>query len=232
MFRILLSFLLLGSIHMEPIKINLVTTNDVHGVIAPQKANFMNPQYPPKILGGAAMYGYVERLRNSLGKSSEGLLMLDGGNFFQGHPLGMIDGGESMIQWMNGLHYDAIVPGRYDFILGSENLNEVIQSAEFPFLAANLSCDNCGLDSNKIQPFIIKEIKGVKIGILGIVTSGLKDWVLSENIVGITIENEVPALQKWVPIIKESGAEVVIVLTSAGIPWEREKVYNKFIKGI
>ena len=50
-----LTLFLIGAIHAEPIiKINLVTTNDIHGMIAPQKANFMNPQYPPTILGGAA----------------------------------------------------------------------------------------------------------------------------------------------------------------------------------
>lgn len=212
----------------NPITINLITTNDIHGVIGAQMANFMNPQYPPKILGGTAMYGYVERLRNSLSDSNEGLLMLDGGNFFQGHPMGLIDGGESIIQWMNGLAYDAIVPGRYDFILGSGNLNQLIKSAEFPFLASNLNCDNCGLDTEKINPFIIKEIQGVKLGILGIVSSGLKDWVLSENIPGISVEKEVSALQKWVPRVKEAGAEVVIVLTSAGVPWVREKVYADF----
>ena len=55
-------------INAEPIKINLVTTNDIHGVIAPQKANFMNPLYPPTILGGAAFSRYVDELRNDTKK--------------------------------------------------------------------------------------------------------------------------------------------------------------------
>ena len=44
--------------------IHIITTNDVHGVIAPQKAYFMNPNFPPDILGWAAFYKYVEKLRN------------------------------------------------------------------------------------------------------------------------------------------------------------------------
>ena len=63
MFHFLISLLLLGSIHTEPIKINLITTNDIHGVIGKQKANFMNPQYPPTILGGAAFAKYVDELK-------------------------------------------------------------------------------------------------------------------------------------------------------------------------
>ena len=74
MFQLLFSFLLLSFGHAEPIKINLITTNDIHGVIGKQKANFMNPQYPPTILGGAAFSRYVDELRIEAKKKSEGLL--------------------------------------------------------------------------------------------------------------------------------------------------------------
>ena len=116
------------------IKIDLITTNDMHGVIASQKANFMNPQYPPTILGGAAFSKYVDEIRMETNKNKEGLLILDGGNFFQGSPLGMADDGKTMIEWMNRIGYDAIVPGSYDFISGSENLNTLAKIANFPFL--------------------------------------------------------------------------------------------------
>jgi len=205
------------------VSIDVLTTNDIHGVIGEQMANFMNPQYPPKILGGSAMYNYINKL-----KQKTEVLLLDGGNFFQGHPLGIADSGKFMIEWYNQLQYDAMVPGRYDFILGSKNLNNLIDSANFPFLAANLNCNDCELTSSNIKPYIIKDIKGVKVGIVGIVSSGLKDWVLSKNIQGIDIVHEARALKKWVPKVRDAGAEVVIVLTSAGVPWDREKVYRDF----
>ena len=122
---LLLTLFLIGSVHAEPIKINLVTTNDIHGMIAPQKANFMNPQYPPTILGGAAFSKYVDELRKEIQSTKEGILVLDGGNFFQGNPLGLVDNGKTMIEWMNRIGYDAVVPGSYDFISGAANLNEL-----------------------------------------------------------------------------------------------------------
>ena len=112
MLRLLSILLVCTFIHTEPIKINLVTTNDIHGVIGKQKANFMNPQYPPTILGGAAFSKYVDELRDEVNNNGEGLLILDGGNIFQGHPLGIADGGYTMIEWMNRIGYDAMVPGR------------------------------------------------------------------------------------------------------------------------
>ena len=75
MYRLLFILLLYGIIHTEPIKINLVTTNDIHGMITPQKANFMNPQYPPTILGGAAFSKYVDELRKEVNNTHEGILI-------------------------------------------------------------------------------------------------------------------------------------------------------------
>jgi len=224
--------LLLGWMFSAPIKINLVTTNDIHGVIASQKATFMNPQYPPTIVGAAAFSKYVDELRNSAIKDGEGLLILDGGNFFQGNPLGMVDDGQSMIEWMNRVGYDAMVPGSYDFILDAENLKMLALQAEFPFLFSNLECDNCPLEIEEIKPYIIKEINGVKVGILGVVNSQISEIVLAENLMGTTAEFEVPTMRKWVPEMKSEGAEVVIVLTSSGVPWNREDEYKIFVEKV
>ena len=107
-----LNFIFTIFIHAETIKINLVSTNDLHGVIAKQEANFMNPQYPPTILGGAAFSKYVDDLRTEALEMDEGIIILDGGNFFQGSPLGLYDGGKTIIEWMNRIGYDALVPGK------------------------------------------------------------------------------------------------------------------------
>jgi len=173
--HLLFTLFLIGFVYTEPIKINLITTNDIHGMISPQKANFMNPQYPPTILGGAAFSKYVDELRTETDNTGEGLLILDGGNFFQGHPLGLADGGYTMIEWMNRIGYDAMVPGSYDFISGAQNLNTLSKAASFPFLFSNLICTDCPLTSENIKPYIIREISGIKIGILGVVNSQLRN---------------------------------------------------------
>ena len=50
-------------------------------------------------------------------------LIFDGGNFFQGHPISDIDKGKTIIDFMNKVGYTAAVPGPFDFIYGSRNLN-------------------------------------------------------------------------------------------------------------
>jgi len=211
--HLLLTLFLIGAVHAEPIKINLVTTNDIHGMISSQTANFMNPQYPPTILGGAAFSKYVDELRAEANNNGEGLLILDGGNIFQGHPLGIADGGYTMIEWMNRIGYDAMVPGSYDFISGAQNLNTLSLTANFPFLFSNLICNSCPLISNTIKPYIIREISGIKIGILGVVNSQLTELALAENLSGTDADKEVLSVRKWVPEMKSNGAELIIFFT-------------------
>ena len=217
-------------IFASQIKINLISTNDIHGVIATQEATFMNPQYPPTIVGGAAFSHYVDNIRLAAKDNDEGILVLDGGNFFQGSTLGMADKGQTMIEWMNRIGYDALVPGSYDFISGANNLNYLEQIANFPFLFSNISCDKCPLNLENFKPYIIKQIEGVKVGVLGIVNSQISEIVLSENLSGTSARYEVNAIKKWVPLMKEEGAEIVIVLTSSGVPWDREEEYSSFVK--
>ena len=205
--------------------IHLITTNDVHGVIAPQKAYFMNPNFPPDILGWAAYYKYVENLRIEAEQKDEGVILLDGGNFFQGNPVGLVDGGKSIIEWMNLLQYDAITLGANDFILGTQNLINLSNIAEFPFLGANLIMEN-------ILPYKIKNIDGINIGIIGMVPSNFSEMILDNDFQNAKVVNEYSILKKTIDLVKENGANVVIILASNGIPWDREKVYNKFINSI
>ncbi|MDP7027485.1 MAG: endonuclease/exonuclease/phosphatase family protein [Candidatus Marinimicrobia bacterium] len=226
--RLLITLFLIGPVHTEPIKINLVTTNDIHGMISSQTANFMNPQYPPTILGGAAFSKYVDELRDETNNNGEGLLILDGGNIFQGHPLGIADGGHTMIEWMNRIGYDAMVPGSYDFISGAQNLNTLSLTANFPLLFSNLICNSCPLISKTIKPYIIREVSGIKIGVLGVVNSQLAELALAENLSGTDAEKEVLSIRKWVPEMKSNGAELIILLSSSGVPWNREDEYEEF----
>ena len=224
--KILLPFIFISFLLSNKTTIDLITTNDMHGSISEQNAYFMNPKFPPTIIGAAGFYEYVKKNTNS-NKS----LIFDAGNFFQGHPISEIDNGQTIINFMNKVGYTAAVPGPYDFIYGAANLNNLVENAEFPFIVSNLECNDCDLISENFIKFFIKEIDGVKFGVLGIIDSDLSSKVLPENIVNIEIKGVKESLDYWVPKIKKE-ADVVIVLTSSGIPWDREEVYNDFIQNI
>ena len=139
----------------------------------------------------------------------------------------MHDGGKSVIEWMNKLEYDAMVLGQYDFILGASNLNEAIENSTFDILGANLDCNDC---LSKVKPYTIKTVKGINVGILGIVNSNIEELVPLSKLDGATFDYEYNTIKKWVPIMKEMGADIIIVLTSSGVPWDREEIYSTFVQ--
>ena len=204
--------------------INVITTNDIHGMLSEQKANFLNPNFPPTIIGGAGLNKYIEDIKNKSNKP----LILDGGNFFQGHPLGIIDSGKTVIEWMNKIGYDALVPGREDFIFGYENLVSLSNIANFPFLASNLIYKDS--QESVFKPYTIIEADNIKIGIIGLVQSNMKEFVLKKNLSSLEIIPEIRSLKQWIPIINEEEVDIIILLSSLGVPWEREKIYKNFEK--
>ena len=76
------------------------------------------------------MQDEIDNLREELNNR---ILLLDGGNFFQGNHLGVVDSGRTMIEWMNKVGYQAMVPGNYDFLFGLDNLINLSKDANFSF---------------------------------------------------------------------------------------------------
>jgi len=204
--------------------IDIITTNDLHGFIDEQKANFINPKHPPIIIGGSGLIQYINDTKKDIGDDSP-MLLLDGGNFFQGHPIGIVDSGRTIIDWMNKVGYDAMVPGNYDFIFGIDNLVDLSNRAQFDFLGANLFYNNGSL---VFEPYKIINYKNIKVGIIGIINPDLKNLVLPQNLKNITLKNPVQILEENINQLKNQ-VDILVLLTSAGVPWDREEVYNDFI---
>ena len=208
----------------EYLKIHLLFTNDLHGGIAPSKAWFMNPEFPPDLGGGASMFTYVKEIREQAATEGSEVLLLDGGNIFQGTPLGMADSGRAMIDWMNEMAYDASVVGLQEFMFGIDNIAALDKQAQFPFLGANLSSDHYSP-----QGHLIKSFQGVKLGIFGLSTSNTPRKLLPEQTKGVEFSREIPSAKAQVKALKDQGANCIIGLSHLGVPYQREDEFAEFV---
>ena len=207
----------------ETLTVHVLFTNDIHGSIKGDKAWFMNPSYPPDLGGGAAMYTYVTETRALAKQNDEAVMLLDGGNFFQGTSIGMNDSGRTMIDWMNLMEYDALVPGTQDFIYGVENVNRLAEQANFPFITANLGGSLTG-----VVPYTILEHGDVKIGVLGLTTTAVDDMLLPWNTEGLEISQEISSAENAVRALKRQQADIIIGLCHLGVPYNRAQEYEDF----
>jgi len=118
-----------------PLKLHRLTvffTNDVHGGIIETKAEFLNPEFPPILGGGASAANIIRKVRQQAQQEGFSVLVLDAGDIFQGTLVGTLSKGKAVVEFMNKIGYDACVPGNHDFDLGKENLIELIRMSNFP----------------------------------------------------------------------------------------------------
>jgi 2',3'-cyclic-nucleotide 2'-phosphodiesterase/3'-nucleotidase len=150
------------------------------------------------------------------------LLLLDSGDTIQGTPLGYyyarIDQKivHPMALTMNALQYDAAAIGNHEFNYGLDTLNRWKSELSFPLLSANIRKAD---GSEAFQPYVIKEVNGVKIGILGLTTPAIPNWEKPENIVGLRFDNPIDIAKQYVPKMKAAGADVVVI--SQHIGWDK-----------
>ena len=65
-------------------------------------------------------FGYVgvQQIRESLRARGDTVLLVDDGDAFQGEPVGTMTRGEAILELMNKLEYDVVIPGNHDFDYG------------------------------------------------------------------------------------------------------------------
>ncbi|NQU66703.1 MAG: 5'-nucleotidase C-terminal domain-containing protein [Candidatus Marinimicrobia bacterium] len=197
--------------------ITILETSDLHGFIHDWDF-YSNSQYDQ----GLAM---VETIVREERMSDPDLLLLDGGDTFQGTPLlyyyNIIkpDSPNPMAIAMNAMNYDAMTIGNHDYNYGQIVLDKIIGELNFPAMSANIRDDQ--LDE-KYTPYLIKTVKGVKVGILSLTTTGIPVWENPANIGGLQFNDAVETAIEYVPRMKAEGAEVIIALAHSGTHLEPE----------
>ncbi len=189
-------------------------------------------QATPAIVAGIADVGglagratAVKGIRDKVGAGN--LLVLDSGDLLVGTPLSSVFKGEPDVLAMNAIGYDAMSPGNheFDFELKEQRYKTLSGLAKFPFLAANMKgADKLGVTPN--QGFIIKDVAGIKVGIIGITNPVTPE--ISSPPAGVTFEDPVATVnailtaQKanadiWIALTHEDSFRDVVLLKGTGI---------------
>ncbi len=212
------------------LKIIVLFTNDMHGGIARTEAGFINPDFPPMLGNGPAVINYVKKIRQSANENNWGFLLLDAGDIFQGTPVGTLTKGKAVIDFMNLAQYDVMAIGNHDFDMGWQNLNGLSQQANFPFLGANLFRKSTGKIVEFAKSYIIKEIEGIKIGIVGVCTSVTPDMSFPKHVEDIEFRPEVPSLKTNIKKLQDMGINFIIAVNHTWIPYYPEEGYAELLE--
>lgn len=194
-------------------RVSILTLDGLHGHLLDQ----FDPKMPNVAIGGAALISAeIRRKREEAGE----LLLLSGGDFFQGPPIATRFDGEPVIRYMNRDRFDAMTLGNHDFDKGQSILSERIGQARFPVLAANLLdsqtgrhvSETSGHELGAVKEYFVKKIGPCTVCVVGLMKADSSKTTHPDNVNGLRFEEPQETLSRLVPRICEKEQPDVIVL--------------------
>ncbi len=172
----------------------ILATNDIH-------ANVYNPEEKSGIAYLATA------IRQERAENPNTILVDAGDAISAGDAIVQVMKGWPMVKIMNKLKYDAVTLGNHEFDYGYKHLIELMSKEKFPVVSANVI-----IDSEKVKPYIIKEVGGHKIGILGVTTDQMIGYAPSTKTQGVTFLRE-ELLGSYIRELKEKNVDLIVVLS-------------------
>lgn len=223
----------------RPETLTVLTTTDLHGWVL--SWDYARDSEDPR-------YGMerVATVIDSIRRIHPDALLLDAGDWLQGNAFAdhfakvAPDSPDyPLLRVADHLRYDAMVLGNHEFNYGLEYLRHRIDASRTPVIAANVYVH--GTDSMAYTSYVMKTVRGVDVAVVGITTPGTMVWDRRHVEGRIEVRDGVAEAAKWVRIVKDAGAEVVIVLAHTGLEGDssydetrisRENVGRAILNGI
>ena len=183
--------------------INLVVLhiNDTHGKLSPYDLE-------GRSVGGM---GRLATLVKQIRAANPGrVLLLHAGDIFsRGEPVVIYTGGHVNLLAFEKMGFDAITPGNGEFYFGIENLERQTSRVATPFIHANVTYQYH--KGAIFPPYVIKEIQGVKVGILGL--GLIRPW--HQSSLPLTLNDAVETAKQYAPALRPK-VNFLIALTHIG----------------
>jgi sulfur-oxidizing protein SoxB len=155
------------------------------------------------------------------------VLLLDGGDTWQGSYTALQSKGADMVRLMNALKVDAMT-AHWEFTYGADRVQELIKQLDFPFLAANVTEATWG--DPVFKPSAVFERGGVRIGVIGqafpYTPIANPRYLIPDWSFGIEEEK----LAGHVAKLRADGVDLVVLLSHNGFDVDRKLAGR--VKGI
>lgn len=203
--------------------VTILHTNDIHGHLTAWKG--WDGELRDKTVGGLGrLAGAIAAVR----KEAKDALLLDAGDLIGDSMIADLTQGRAMVEALNHLGYDAMSVGNHEPDFGTDVLRKRIKDAAFTVLAANL------IERNGSKPFatpyVIKNVTGVSVGILGLAYPKTAWTTGSKNVAEVEFQNPVPAVKHYLSKMRRDGAELIVVLSHLGLGGDQ--ALAKAVEGI
>ena len=213
----------------ETFQLTILHTNDTHGRID-QFTEVGSRCTPADVAEDRCVGGVARRATIIKQIRAEGgnVLLLDGGDQFQGTLFYTKYKGKEASTFMNLLGYDAMAVGNHEFDDGPANLARFIERIKFPIISASIDASSDPDLAGLIQSYTILEVDGKQIGIVGYTTE--ETSILSSPGNNVRFLNIERTVQAAVDELTAKGVTIIIAVSHAG--YDRDQQVGKSVNGI
>ena len=185
-------------------KIDVLTFNDFHGNVLKDGKN----------IGAARLAGVINeyQLADEL-DDTYGVVTVSAGDLYQGTAISNLTQGAPVTEMLKEINLAASAIGNHEFDWGADKIAGWANDGGFEFVAANIVYEGTDTIVDFAEPYIITESEGVNIAFIGIAGEDTVTSTKAENVEGLDFLDAVETLDKWTPIARAEGADIVIALT-------------------
>ena len=161
----------------------------------------------------------VATVLNAIRADRPDALLLDGGDTWHGSYTAHMTAGQDVVNVMNALKPDAMT-SHWEFTLGIDRVNEIVDTLDFPFLGANIF--DAEWDEPAYEPYKMFDRGGAKIAVIGQAFPYLPianpNWMFPGLSFGVREER----MREVVAEVRDAGADLVVVLSHNGFDVDRK----------
>lgn len=205
----------------EEVRLQILAINDFHGQIAPYVSS------SGAVSGGAAwLAGYMNVREAEAKTTNTDTWRLGVGDLIGASPAvsGLLQD-EPTLEVMDEMGFLYSSVGNHEFDEGIAELlrlqyggyHEVTgdwDGADMQYLAANVVWE--GTNKPVLPPYAIKNVRGVKVGVIGVVYEGTPGIVTASGVAGLDFLDEAETVNRYVQKLKCAGVETIIVMLHNG----------------
>jgi 2',3'-cyclic-nucleotide 2'-phosphodiesterase / 3'-nucleotidase / 5'-nucleotidase len=201
-------------ISVDPVKVQLLGLNDLHGQLD------TDTRVGTQLAGSMEYTSAAIRQREA---TNENTLLVHAGDMIGGSPLvSALFQDEPTVEVMESMGFDVGTLGNHEFDEGIAELRRMINGGEhtkgtagydgmnFPVIAANAYDNATG--ELITSPYVVKEVGGVKLGFIGVVTQETPDMIVTKGNENLRITDEAEAINKYTTELKAQGIQAIVVL--------------------
>ncbi|CAM3939053.1 bifunctional 2',3'-cyclic-nucleotide 2'-phosphodiesterase/3'-nucleotidase [Alkalicoccus chagannorensis] len=203
-------------------ELTIMGTTDIHSYLMPY--DYMNDEEVDD-------YGFVKAatLIEQVRAEKENTILFDNGDTFEGSMLGELetliepleeDETQAVIKLLNELDVQAASIGNHEFNFGLDYLDDAIDSADYPWLSANVYEAGTDREEHYFEPYTVVEHevdgKPLDIGVIGFVPPQIMQWDNLHLEGNVEVREIVESAERYLPDLQEES-DIVVALAHTGV---------------